>query len=110
MSAVIQEGSLNPLKERMAKVDSKIVAPVELIVIAWPVPSPMAETAPTAPTNRVVPPTNNVKSKAPFSVLLNVTPIVGLGLAALVLGETLTPVKIGAVIVIFVGVYLANRR
>jgi drug/metabolite transporter (DMT)-like permease len=47
---------------------------------------------------------------ARVSVLLNITPIVGVLLAALVLGEKLTPLKIGAILVIFVGVYLANRR
>jgi drug/metabolite transporter, DME family len=47
---------------------------------------------------------------ARVSVLLNITPVVGLLLAALVLGETLTPLKLGAIAVIFVGVYLANRR
>jgi drug/metabolite transporter (DMT)-like permease len=47
---------------------------------------------------------------ARVSVLLNITPVVGLLLAALVLGETLTPLKFGAIAVIFVGVYLANRK
>ena len=47
---------------------------------------------------------------AKVSVLLNITPIVGLGLAALILGETLTPLKILAAAVILAGVYLANRR
>ena len=47
---------------------------------------------------------------AKVSVLLNITPIVGLALAALILGEQLTPLKILAAAVILVGVYLANRR
>ena len=47
---------------------------------------------------------------AKASVLLNVTPIVGLALAALVLNDTLTPLKIFAAAVILAGVYLANRR
>ncbi len=47
---------------------------------------------------------------AKVSVLLNITPIVGLALAALVLNERLTPLKIIAAAVILAGVYLANRR
>lgn len=47
---------------------------------------------------------------ARVSVLLNITPIVGLVLAALVLGEAVTPLKIAAALVILLGVYLANRR
>ncbi len=47
---------------------------------------------------------------ARVSVLMNVTPVVGLGLAAIVLGERLTLLKLAAVLVVFIGVYLASRR
>jgi drug/metabolite transporter (DMT)-like permease len=47
---------------------------------------------------------------ARVSILLNITPIVALALAALVLNERLTVLKVVAAVVIFLGVYLANRR
>lgn len=47
---------------------------------------------------------------ARVSILLNITPIIALVLAALVLNERLTVLKIVAAAIIFLGVYLANRR
>ena len=52
----------------------------------------------------------NILGAARVSVMLNITPVVGVLLAALVLHEKLTVIEGVAALVILFGVYLANRK